>query len=65
MEYEQIQLMFKSALHNAGGVDVLGLPLDVSIDYVQKFVRDRPTLSMYKSSNIDPLRSRKASERPR
>ena len=60
MEYQQIQLMFNSALHNSGRMDLLGRPLDVSIEYVRKFIRDRPTLSMYKSSNIDPLRSRKA-----
>ena len=60
MEYRQIQLMFNSALHNSGRVDLQGRPLDVSIDYVRKFVKDRPTLSMYKASNIDPLRSRKA-----
>ena len=60
MEYKQIQQMFNAALKKDGREDLLERPVDVSIDYVRKFVKDRPTLSMFKASNIDPLRSRKA-----
>ena len=60
MEYRQIQQMLNAALKDAKRVDLHQRPIDVSIDYVRKYVRDRPTLAMFKASNIDPLRSRKA-----
>ena len=60
MEYSQIQHMMNAALKEAERVNLLKLPIDVSFEYVRKFVRDSAILSMFKASNIDPLRSRKA-----
>ena len=39
-----------------------GRPYVVSEEYVAKFIRNDPELKMYKTSNIDPLRSKKASK---
>ena len=60
MKYKQIQAIMNTALRKADRKDILWRPLDVSIDYVRKFIRERPLLTMLKASNIDPLRSRKA-----
>ena len=60
MEYSQIQHMMNAALKEAERVNLLKMPIDVSFEYVRKFVRDSAILSMFKASNIDPLRSRKA-----
>ena len=35
-------------------------PIDVSAKYARKFVKSRPMLKAFKTSNIDPLRSKKA-----
>ena len=60
MEYSQIQHMMNAALTKAERVDLLQMPIYVSFEYVRKYVRERPTLAMFKASNIDPLRRRKA-----
>ena len=52
--------MMNAALKEAERVNLLKMPIDVSFEYVRKFVRDSSILSMFKASNIDPLRSRKA-----
>ena len=47
-------------LRSMGRVNEYGQPIDVSAKYARKFVKNRPMLKAMKTSNIDPLRSKKA-----
>jgi hypothetical protein len=61
MDYQAIQLMFSQAAQKMKRVDWKpGDPYVVSRTYVTNFVKFSPELRAYKASNIDPLRSKKA-----
>ena len=61
MDYAAIQLMFSQAARKKKRVDWKpGDPHVVSRTYVANFVKNSPELRAYKASNIDPLRSKKA-----
>ena len=48
-------------LRSMGRVNEYGQPIDMSAKYARKFVmKSRPMLKAMKTSNIDPLRSKKA-----
>ena len=61
MDYQAVQLMFSQAAKQKKRVDWKpGDPHVVSRTYVANFVKSSPELRAYKASNIDPLRSKKA-----
>ena len=63
MEYWQIQAMMYKTVKKRGLVDwKTGELFTVSPTYVRDFVNSRPDLKAYKASNIDPLRTKKATE---
>ena len=62
MEYRAIQRLFSTTAKEMGRVDwKSGDAYVVSETYVRAFVKRRPTLRALKTTNIDPLRSKKAS----
>jgi hypothetical protein len=61
MDYQDIRHMMSQAAADAKRVDwKSGQPYVCSTSYVAAFVRSRPELRAYKTSHIDPLRSKKA-----
>lgn len=62
MDYQQVQHMFLQAATDMGFVDWKTGKAGVSKSYCRRFVKSREELKAYKTSNIDPLRSKKATE---
>ena len=62
LDFAAIQRLMSKTADLLGRTDwKTGLPFVVSSSYVRKFVRRSPSLKSYKTSNIDPMRSKKAS----
>ena len=63
MDYQQIRRLMADSAKEKGLIDWnTGKPPEVSLSYARKFVQSRGDLKAYKASNIDPLRSKKATE---
>ena len=63
MDYQQIRGLMRDIAEEKGLVDwKTGKAPDVSLSYAREFVQSRGDLKAYKASNIDPIRSKKATE---
>ena len=63
MDYQQIRGLMRDIAEEKGIIDwKTGKTPDVSLSYAREFVQSRDELKAYKASNIDPIRSKKATE---
>jgi hypothetical protein len=63
MDYQQIRGLMADSAKEKGLIDwKTGKPPEVSLSYAREFVQSRGDLKAYKASNIDPIRSKKATE---
>ena len=63
MDYQQIRGLMRDIAEEKDIIDwKTGKAPDVSLSYAREFVQSRGDLKAYKASNIDPIRSKKATE---
>ena len=63
MDYQHIRGLMRDIAEEKGIIDwKTGKTPDVSLSYAREFVQSRDELKAYKASNIDPIRSKKATE---